>query len=47
MLAPLDKFLEDGIIDIGDRNLRAHSLLTKILHHVLDENRLLSIDIQE
>jgi hypothetical protein len=39
VLAPLDDLAEDGFVDVGDRDcLRADSIITEIVDHVLDEH---------
>jgi len=42
MLAPLNDLLEDLRVDIGDWDWDTESVISKILHHVLDEHRALS-----
>jgi len=38
MLAPLDNFLEDCSVDIGDRNCFVHGFFSEIADHVLDQD---------
>jgi hypothetical protein len=43
MFAPFNDLLEDGLVDIGNGDsLSESSILSKILHHVLDEHGALS-----
>lgn len=39
---PLDDFAEDWFVDIRDGNGFCHDAISKILHHVLDQDRSLS-----
>lgn len=38
VIAPLDDLAEDGFVDIGNGNGILHDAVSKILHHVLDED---------
>lgn len=42
VVAPLDDFAEDGFVDVGDGDGFCHDAISKILHHVLDQDRTLS-----